>query len=183
MAVEPILRRSPEDYDHTWEWSGMDVVIQHAKPEDEKAFIFLSLELSRFNRRHHPQADSLEEVLRARADRASQLFRASDPHQLILMAKVGGKDVGYALAVIAHPDPSSDNGTGLCGLLDEVYVDESARGLGIGRQLIDDCLTWIRHQGARRVKLQMYNWNNHARHVYEKQGFVQYAVSLEKTLD
>ena len=90
---------------------------QQAKPEDEQAFLFLSQELSRFNRRHHPQTDSFDAVLRARVDRARWLFRSSDPHQLILMAKADGKNVGYALAVVDHPDPSNDNGTELCGLL------------------------------------------------------------------
>ena len=73
----------------------MDVVIQQAKPEDEQAFLFLSQELSRFNRRHHPQTDSFDAVLRARVDRARWLFRSSDPHQLILMAKA---DVVFLLS-------------------------------------------------------------------------------------
>ena len=42
-------------------------------------------------------------------------------------------------------DRSSPKGTELCGFLDEVYVDEDARGLGMGAQLIDDCIDWIGH--------------------------------------
>lgn len=100
------------------------------------------------------------------------------------MAKAAdGKNGGYALAVLDYPDPGNDNGTELCGFLDEVYVDEGARGLGIGAQLIDDCIDGIGHQGARRVKLQIYDWNDHARRIYEKRGFTQYAVSFEKTME
>ena len=53
----------------------------------------------------------------------------------------------------------------------------------VGTQLIDECLMWMHSQGAHRVKLQMYDWNEQVRHVYEKKGFRPYAVSLEKMLD
>lgn len=161
----------------------MNFTIQLAQPEDEPGFVFLSQELSRYNRRHHPQSDNFDAVLRARADRARRLFQSEDPHQLILIAKVDDQPIGYALAVVDYPDPSNDNGTEWCGLLDEVYVDESARGLGIGSKLIDSCMEWIRHLGAKRVKLQMYDWNDQARHVYEKWGFTPYAISFEKTME
>lgn len=161
----------------------METIIRKASRDDEKDFIHFSLELSRFNRQHHPQKDNFDAVLHARAERASTLFNSEDPNQLILIAKLRESYVGYALAYVSYPDPTSDNGIELCGLLDEVYVDSNARGYGIGRKLIDECLFWMREHGANRVKLQMYDWNEHARCLYEKMGFIQYAVSFEKFLE
>ena len=101
----------------------MDVIIKRVKPEDENAFVLLSLELTRFNRRLHAlQADHFEEVLRARSERALHLIHSAATNQLILIATMGKKQVGYALATVFYSDPSSDHGTELSGLLDEVYV-------------------------------------------------------------
>jgi GNAT superfamily N-acetyltransferase len=160
----------------------MEAIIRKTSRDDEQAFIHFSLELSHFNRQHHPQKDDFDAVLHARAERASILFNSEDPNQLILMAKLGDAYVGYALAYVSYPDATNDNGTELCGLLDEVYIDPNARGHGIGRHLVDECLVWMRDQGANRVKLQMYEWNEHARRLYEKMGFLQYAVSFHKFL-
>lgn len=52
-----------------------------------------------------------------------------------------------------------------------LYVDETARGLGLGKKLVDECLSFARRARYERVEL----WTNAvlttARHIYEQAGF------------
>ncbi|TCL62079.1 acetyltransferase (GNAT) family protein [Hydrogenispora ethanolica] len=66
------------------------------------------------------------------------------------------------------------------GLCDELYLNERARGLGIGKRLLDEVLRWMKERGIARVKLHAYSWNRRAQKIYEMCGFEEYAVSYEK---
>ena len=81
-------------------------------------------------------------------------------------------DTGRVLGLyILHP-----NNIGRCGhIANASYaVHRDARGLHIGEQLVTDCLMQAREHGFRVMQFNAVVASNvHARHLYERLGFVQ----------
>jgi ribosomal protein S18 acetylase RimI-like enzyme len=62
-------------------------------------------------------------------------------------------------------------------LLEDLYVDESARGAGLGRALVAATLERARARGCRRVELDVNERNATAQRLYESFGFSSVANS------
>jgi GNAT superfamily N-acetyltransferase len=84
-----------------------------------------------------------------------------------LLAEVDGQVVGLAL----HR-PSYSTFDGRPGLyVEDLFVAESARGLGIGRMLMARLAAIARERGCSRMSLAVLHWNP-ARDFYRRLGFV-----------
>lgn len=66
--------------------------------------------------------------------------------------------------------------------IDDICVDEAARGLGVGRALYEHILSYAREKGAYNVTLNVWTCNPGAMSFYEKLGLVPYKVGMEKIL-
>jgi GNAT superfamily N-acetyltransferase len=84
-----------------------------------------------------------------------------------LVLAEGDHLLGYAVVTLGW---SLESG-GLDALLDEVYLDPSRRGRGIGSALIEQAVEQARELGARRIYLEVEAANGPARRLYERLGW------------
>ena len=66
--------------------------------------------------------------------------------------------------------------------IDDICVDENARGQGVGKALYEHILAFAREKGAYNVTLNVWNCNPGAMAFYEKLGMAPYKVGMEKIL-
>ena len=66
--------------------------------------------------------------------------------------------------------------------IDDICVDEAARGQGVGRALYEYILAFARKKGCYNVTLNVWSCNPGAMAFYEKLGLVPYKVGMEKIL-
>lgn len=159
------------------------MVIRRATNNDKEDFIEFSVELSKFNRSIHSlnnKYDDYAKVIKAIREKSAATFDNRNDDTLILIVTSEEKSVGYVLGRVYEEARYADNGTGLIGLIDELYIDYDFRGNGLGQILLDETMIWFKAKGISRVKIHTYKWNTKAMEIYEKNGFNAYLVSYEK---
>ena len=87
----------------------------------------------------------------------------------LFIAEVGGRVVGFAAVQSRVPN-------------EDVDESESHRGQGIGRALIEACEAYARGREARWLRIGVLGRNEVARGLYERCGFEDRQVLLEKPL-
>lgn len=102
-----------------------------------------------------------------------------DPASHILLVRDKDAVVGFinftTRKTIIHP--------GLSGLIDELVVSRSHRGLGIGKNLLLAAIEKCRKLGCCEVEVSTEKSNTHAREFYRRCGFEEDAVLLEINLE
>lgn len=103
----------------------------------------------------------------------------SIPSSLVLVAEHAGTVIGYLFADVESTNWMELRGP--CGVVQDVYVDEAARRLGAGRELMNAAIAWIRSQGRSQVVLMTKSRNEHAQRLFTSLGFRP--TMVEMTLD
>ncbi len=93
----------------------------------------------------------------------SEFIQNYDPkHERCWMAEMNGEVVGSAFVV---------KKTAEIAKLRMLIVDPKARGLGIGKRLVDECIRFARRTGYTKITLWTNNVLLGARHIYKSVGF------------
>ena len=136
------------------------VTIREAGPADVETIVRLIRELAAY--------ENLADLVRiTEADVLRDGFGAR-PCFECLLAEANGEAVGLAI----HR-PSYSTFDGRPGLyVEDLFVAEAARGLGIGRMLMARLAAIARERGCSRMSLAVLHWNP-ARDFYRRLGFAQ----------
>lgn len=97
------------------------------------------------------------------AEVAGKFLANFDPEmEYCWIAERGGINLGSVLI--------TNGGDGIAKLR-LLYVDKAARGLGLGKQLVDQCIAFSRRKGYRQISLWTNDFLHIARAIYQKAGF------------
>jgi GNAT superfamily N-acetyltransferase len=90
------------------------------------------------------------------------------------IAKRGGDRLGCVFVVQARDDASGAPEPGVAQLR-MLLVEPAARGLGVGKRLVDECHRFARAAGYRRMRLWTNSMLHAARGIYVKAGYARRA--------
>ena len=97
------------------------------------------------------------------AEIAAQFLKTQNPaRERAFIAERAGQVVGSVFCVDAGGDLAK---------LRMLYVDAAARGTGLGRRLVRECLAFARAAGYRRMTLWTNDVLASARRIYQAEGF------------
>ncbi len=89
----------------------------------------------------------------------------ADPAATMLVVREGEAIKGVAVVLI-YTTPSWRKAR-----IEDVVIDESVRGRGVGRALVERCIELARERGADVVELQSAKWREVANRLYPSLGF------------
>ncbi|HEV2650372.1 MAG TPA: GNAT family N-acetyltransferase [Rhizomicrobium sp.] len=149
-------------------------------PDDKTAALSFIMGSQRFeyavepNRRLDPQvADEYFTVLMERV--ATEKGRA-------FVAEEDGRAIGWGVFIVVRTPVFVVEPERNSGYIDELFVDEAARGRGVGQALIAACEDEARRLGLKQIMLGVLDGNTRARAIYAQAGFAPYALELRKYL-
>lgn len=124
--------------------------------------------------------EATDELVQAYADLIPQLSQSSpppdvgqlallvaDPGSVVFVARLDGSIVG-TLTLVIYRIP-----TGLKAWIEDVVVDRSARGHGVGDALNQAALNEAKNRGAKAVSLTSRPSREAANRLYQRIGFIQ----------
>ncbi len=97
------------------------------------------------------------------------------PKSVLWVAEIDGEPLGCCGIYPTEGLPEQ------CVELVKFYIDKKARGLGIGKQLMDKSVTTAQNMGYRKIYIESLPAFEKAVNIYEKQGFKTLSNPLGNT--
>lgn len=146
----------------------MSTLIRRAAKDDIDAIQSLLLQVERIHYDGRPDIFR-EGGVKFTTDELEKLMR--DESRPIFCAVVDGRVVGYVFCIIGEisGDPMLRDAKTLH--LEDVCVDESCRGTGVGGELMEFIKSYAKENGFTRIDLDVWEFNDRAREFYIKHGF------------
>ncbi len=114
-------------------------------------------------------------------DELKEIFSDGE-NRPVFVGEKDGKILGYAFCLFEEISESHSRRGVKSLYIDDLCVDESARGSHVGTALYDHVLAFAKQQGCDRITLNVWELNQGARRFYEKKGLLPLKTTMEKIL-
>ncbi len=100
-----------------------------------------------------------------------------DPNARLVAGTFDGVVVGYAAA---HVEELGDGSR--LGVVDDIFVEEEARGVGVGEAMIDDLVAWCAERGCLGVDAMALPGHRLTKNFFEEAGFTARKLVMHHSL-
>jgi ribosomal protein S18 acetylase RimI-like enzyme len=99
---------------------------------------------------------------------------------ILIAAKVEEETVGYVLLTLPREQTFEVQET--FGVVNELYILPRFRKKGIGKRLLEDCLSRIKAEGFKTARISVLSGDRNAIRLYKKLGFRVFMYNMTKSL-
>ena len=154
--------------------------IRFAKPEDVTGILALLKQVGRVHHQGRP------DIFRSNAQKygASQVLAMLDSSKTpIFVAAEDSKVLGYGFCILKDHKDDPVIADHLELYIDDLCVDETCRGQGIGKAIYQDILRYAKMRKCYNVTLNVWSCNESAMKFYESLGLKPQKVGMETLLE
>ena len=157
----------------------MPITVRPATKNDIPALMALLVQVNMVHHNGRPDLFKGPTTKYTEAELADILSNPATP--VFVGADASGRVLGHGFCVMQHSGGRlmEEHDT---LYIDDICVDECARGLGVGRALYDHILAFAREKGCYNVTLNVWTCNPGAMKFYEKLGLKPYKIGMEQIL-
>lgn len=158
----------------------MTATVRPARPEDAPALGRMGAALARQHHEFDPARfmlpEDLESGYRWWLRRESKAAEA-----VVLVAELDGAVVGYAYGRTEERDWNALRDA--CGVVHDVWVEDSARGNGVGTLLLEEMVQRLKALGVPRVVLMTASRNEAAQRLFTRLGWRPTMVEMTREVE
>lgn len=146
----------------------MRPTVRRAIPEDTERLLALLEQVESVHQKGRPDLFR-EHGIKFTACELLEII--ADDTRPVFVAVYEGCVVGYVFCIITETKGSTMLFDMKNVHLEDVCIDESCRGMGIGGLLMEYVTEWARKNGCDHMDLDVWEFNDGARRFYERYGF------------
>lgn len=140
----------------------------------------LLIELQDFGRAHDSRMPPGQDICEAYLENLQQ--QCLQYSGQILVAEINGILSGYVCVLCSAPAADPADGVSIEARVVDLIVAPKARGLGIGRLLLNEAERRAIEAGAKWLRVAVFAWNKAALSMYESMGYSAHEITLERQL-
>ena len=157
----------------------MNYSVRRAKESDIPAIMEL---LKQVNRTHYDGRPDLFNLATKYTEEELRAILSNDRTPVFVCTDGESRVLGHGFCVLQRPENTKLLKDILTLYIDDICVDEAARGRHVGAALYEHILAYARQCGCHNITLNVWSCNPGAMKFYEKLGLVPYKVGMEKLL-